>query len=278
MSDRMNSLQLTWELERLGATLYRSPMYAMTYVLPGTTERVCIKRGQQNRAMATQPLVIHPRHRDSMVWSALCSLLGSPNLDYRNADLHGFPLAASGASKTGVAFDVPNSEALRQTVALLGGVIPLAAEFPQFAAARLELECDPKASGTNETERQQLIAARIGQGKFRADLLKYWGQRCAVSNSGVPEVLIASHIKPWTLSTNEQRLDPYNGVLLAAHIDRLFDRGLISFSDQGELLSSKALPVPELARLGLTDQSRLRRIEPAHTVYLAEHRRVHGFA
>lgn len=276
MSDRLNSDQIAWELERLGAILYRAPMYAMSYALPGSTERVCVKRGQQGRPMATQPLVIHPRHRGSPHWDALCDLLGSPNLEYRNADLHGFPSAPNGTSKVGLAFDVLSPAVLPQLVTLLGGAPP-AIEDPRLIAARLELEGDPTFTAANTTERQQLVAARVGQGMFRADLLRYWDHRCAVSGCRVPEVLIASHIQPWSISTNAQRLDPYNGLLLAAHVDRLFDRGLISFSDQGEMIVAKGTPLPELAILGIPETARLSHFEPAHAAYLAEHRRKHGF-
>jgi putative restriction endonuclease len=275
---KLDSTQIAWELERLGATLYRAPMYAMTYVLPGTAERVCVKRGQGGKPMAKQPLVVHPRHRDASAFAALSALLGQPNPAYKNADLHGFPLSEWGASKTGMAFDVPDAGALRQALVLLGAVMPFADEDPQLVAARLELAADPNVASVGETERQQLVAARIGQGKFRADLLKYWNQRCAVSGSCVSEVLIASHIKPWASSSNRERLDPYNGLLLAAHVDRLFDRGLVSFSDQGQLLHGDRLPAQELPLLGLSGGSRLLRVEAQHLVYLAEHRRVHGFA
>ena len=60
-------------------------MSAMTYVLPRSTERVCVKRGQQGRPMAMQPLVTHPKYRGYPHWNDLCDLLGSPNLEYRHA-------------------------------------------------------------------------------------------------------------------------------------------------------------------------------------------------
>lgn len=83
----------------------------------------------------------------------------------------------------------------------------------------------------DETEREILAKARIGQGKFRADLVAAWnkGEVCALTGAAIPELLIASHIKPWRESTNAERLDPMNGLLLAAHADRLFDRFLLSF-------------------------------------------------
>ncbi|SED73077.1 HNH endonuclease [Burkholderia sp. WP9] len=90
------------------------------------------------------------------------------------------------------------------------------------------------------TERDQLAKARIGQGRFRADVIAKWGRGevCALTGAAIPEMLVASHIKPWRKSSNEERLDPMNGLLLAANVDRLFDRNLMSFKhSRGEYFS-----------------------------------------
>jgi hypothetical protein len=83
----------------------------------------------------------------------------------------------------------------------------------------------------DSTEREVLVNARIGQGRFRSDLVTAWGkgEKCALTEIAIPEMLIASHIKPWRESSNSERLDPMNGLLLAAHVDKLFDRFLLSF-------------------------------------------------
>jgi hypothetical protein len=83
------------------------------------------------------------------------------------------------------------------------------------------------------TERDALVKARIGQGKFRAGVVASWrkGETCALTGLAVPEMLIASHIKPWRESSNAERLDPMNGLLLASHVDKLFDRYLLSFQE-----------------------------------------------
>ncbi|WP_312511511.1 HNH endonuclease signature motif containing protein [Massilia sp.] len=82
-----------------------------------------------------------------------------------------------------------------------------------------------------DTERPTQILARVGQGKFRAGVTHAWknGEACAVTGIAVPELLIASHIRAWKDSDDNQRLDPANGLLLAAHVDKLFDRHLLSF-------------------------------------------------
>lgn len=101
-----------------------------------------------------------------------------------------------------------------------------------------------------ETTREALIDARLGQGKFRQDLIQRFGRACAVTGCSFLPLLRASHIKPWSESTNAERLDPDNGLLLTANLDALFDRGLISFSDKGELIRSQQLPYDVLAHLG----------------------------
>lgn len=121
------------------------------------------------------------------------------------------------------------------------------------------------------TEKEQIIKARVGQGAFRDALFTLWEGRCCVTGCTVGPVLRASHIKPWRVSTNAERLDSYNGLLLAANIDVLFDRGLISFSDEGEILRSRELSGDALASLGCNSVTRAK-LGPRHARYLAYHR------
>lgn len=113
----------------------------------------------------------------------------------------------------------------------------------------------------DETEREVLAKARIGQGRFRADLVATWrkGETCALTRLAVPEMLIASHIKPWRESTNAERLDPMNGLLLVAHADKLFDRFLMSFEESRAGFSTVLHPKVrrEVASLGLTERMKL---------------------
>ncbi|CAM3665628.1 MULTISPECIES: HNH endonuclease [Yersinia] len=88
---------------------------------------------------------------------------------------------------------------------------------------------------SDSTTTEKLIQARVGQGLFRQDVLKHYPE-CPVTGVSMLELLRASHIKPWRHCTDEERLDPYNGLMLAAHVDVLFDKGFISFSGQGEML------------------------------------------
>jgi len=104
--------------------------------------------------------------------------------------------------------------------------------------------------------------------------MDYWGGQCAVTAVVIPEVLRASHCKPWAdCTTDAERLDVYNGLLLTANLDALFDQGLISFSDQGKIIISNKLPPDSLPDLGIHPAMTLRQISPHHQPYLAYHRK-----
>ncbi len=101
--------------------------------------------------------------------------------------------------------------------------------------------------------RDQLIRARRGQGLFRFRAFQIESV-CRLTGIANPHLLIASHIRPWRLcETTHERLDGANGLLLTPHVDRLFDRGLISFSKDGDVLRSPRLSGDDLRRLGLAE-------------------------
>ena len=91
------------------------------------------------------------------------------------------------------------------------------------------------------TTKDALISARVGQGMFRSQVLQLWNNRCCVTGSTTIDAIRASHIKPWRNSTDEERLNPYNGLPLVASLDALFDAGLISFESSGALIVSPLL-------------------------------------
>ena len=112
---------------------------------------------------------------------------------------------------------------------------------------------------TSTTEVEQTILARLGQGKFRENVIKTWGYSgCAATLTSIKGCLTASHIKPWRECTGDdewQRLDGANGIILCAHIDRLFDRHLISFKPSRSgcgIELSRLLNVTEIAQLGIS--------------------------
>jgi predicted restriction endonuclease len=116
-----------------------------------------------------------------------------------------------------------------------------------------------------DTQKAMMVNTRIGQGRFRDELIAYW-KGCAIT--GYP-FLIASHIKPWSQSDNLERLDPFNGLLLLANIDKAFDLGYVSFSDKGRILISEHME--DYKTLGIDkDMSVL--LSSKHQDYLAYHR------
>jgi predicted restriction endonuclease len=101
------------------------------------------------------------------------------------------------------------------------------------------------------TERESIIKARIGQGDYRTRLLEKYNYSCIITQIRIPTVLIASHIKPWSVSTNIERLSVENGFIFSATYDRLFDRGLISFKDDGKMLISSMITNDDAQNLKL---------------------------
>jgi predicted restriction endonuclease len=96
------------------------------------------------------------------------------------------------------------------------------------------------SSDSVSTEDERIVKIRTVQGFFRKVVLSAYGSRCCVTGNPVEDLLVASHIMPWS-DFPAQRLNPRNGLCLAAHFDRAFDRGLISFDDGMRLTLSPAL-------------------------------------
>jgi len=87
----------------------------------------------------------------------------------------------------------------------------------------------------SETESEVKTKIRLGQQRFRKDLFSLWGSKCALCEINLPQLLRASHSKPWKDSKNEERVDPYNGLLLCCNHDALYDKGYITFDENGIL-------------------------------------------
>ena len=123
-------------------------------------------------------------------------------------------------------------------------------------------------SSISETQKAVMVNTRIGQGRFRDDLISHW-KGCAVTKYQNYSFLIASHIKPWSKSENDERLDPFNGLLLLANIDKAFDLGFISFNENGQILISDHLE--ECQVLGIHSNMKIM-LADQHQDYLAYHR------
>ena len=123
------------------------------------------------------------------------------------------------------------------------------------------------------TEVERWVVQRVGQDIFRRGLLEYWDGRCAVTGLDVPELLRASHIKPWAdCDTDAERLDVFNGLLLAPHLDAAFDAGYITIAGGGAVLVSDALGPNAQAAVGLDGSLKVPGLGPAHEGYLPWHR------
>jgi putative restriction endonuclease len=126
----------------------------------------------------------------------------------------------------------------------------------------------------DSTEKHELILARRGQGKFRRNVEQI-EQCCRLTGVTDRRFLHASHVKPWRLcKTNHERLDGYNGLLLTPTFDHLFDKGYMSFSDEGLILVSARLPEEVRSSLGLpiVQAKNAKAFTDFHKVYLGFHR------
>lgn len=124
--------------------------------------------------------------------------------------------------------------------------------------------------GNKNTEREATVLSRIGQGKFRVDLLDLW-DACSITDVKVPEILRASHIKPWKQCDNFERLDPYNGLVLTPTLDTLFDRGFITFENKGQIIISREIESYSKI-LNLSPDMKLRKLFENNGHYLEYHR------
>lgn len=117
---------------------------------------------------------------------------------------------------------------------------------------RLEHQVETDDS-VRETDREAIVRARRGQGLFKQRVMQI-ERRCRITGVDNPTYLLASHCKPWRDSSNDERLNGENGLLLTPSIDHLFDRGFIGFEDSGELIISPVAHRPSLQRMGVETQ------------------------
>ena len=120
-----------------------------------------------------------------------------------------------------------------------------------------------------------LRGSRVGQGVFRRQLNEYWENKCSVTgylDAADESILIGSHIKPWAERSNNERLDPFNGLLLTPNLDKLFDKGYVSFAGDGSIMISGSLESPGV--LGVRSDMAISRLklDGRHRAYLDYHR------
>lgn len=147
------------------------------------------------------------------------------------------------------------------------------------AASALSLKSDideleeclvSETNSAKRTEIETLIKARQGQGSFRQKLLKLYPS-CPLTGLDIEPLLIASHIKPWSVCDDNERLCRFNGLMLAPNIDRLFDKGLITFDTDGTIRIHPTIDSENQKRLGISRDMKLK-IEPESEKYFEYHR------
>jgi hypothetical protein len=131
----------------------------------------------------------------------------------------------------------------------------------------IEIVRNPDIPATTKLEQLQL---RIGQQRFRREVLEIFDNKCAITGSSL--LIRASHIKPWRVANNEERLNPANGLALSPVYDAAFDLGLITFRPDGQIMISAKL-ANDAAALGVTGNERINTLTDEHYAFLDWHRK-----
>jgi predicted restriction endonuclease len=114
---------------------------------------------------------------------------------------------------------------------------------------KIEKQIESNENLTRE-KKEQIVTARIGQGKYRSDLLERMSE-CLITKVNDERILIASHIKPWSVSEDSEKIDPSNGLILTPTYDRLFDQGFITFENDGTIRISPYISPLNIKKLNL---------------------------
>ena len=139
-------------------------------------------------------------------------------------------------------------------------------QVEQFMADKIQQD-----SELPDTTRLAIVKARVGQGLFREEVSKV-ERYCRLTGVEDSDHLIASHIKPWKDSSDQEKIDGNNGLLLSPHVDHLFDRGFISFKDSGDLLVSKELNTLVLNQWSLASIKNVGEFNSRQAGYMEFHR------
>ncbi len=250
-------------LEKLGFHETRQYEYAIEYA-HNDGDVVYLSKTRNESA-----LVIHPNNYNRI--ESLGSLLGVSFLPQKEVFVHNtafarFPRRITSRGSTpihhGLEFSIDNEIAVYQFLQQLLGI-----SDPQtdIDAAKTELD------SVTDTERDALVKSRKGQGLWRKELDELWGQ-CALTGCGIRSLLRGSHIKPWRVANNQERLDRYNGLLLRTDIDSLFDVGLVTFENNGSLVFASELGPDQIEQIPFTNSERISKLTAQHVKYLNYHR------
>ena len=218
-----------------------------------------------------KPLVITPELEDKIENFSMISGLNI-NIEgyYHNSNLNGYKKRINNGIKPieyGIDIGFETDTVLLSFLDLLLGKT---LRKPS-ANAEVDIENASKDIGKEKkTTREALVESRRGQGKYRDELLDLW-KLCSISKFSMKEFLRASHIKPWRDSNNIERLDKFNGLLLNPTLDIAFDRGFISFDDDGVIIISKNYK-EDLLNMGIDKYLKMKVVYPEQLKYLNWHR------
>jgi hypothetical protein len=124
------------------------------------------------------------------------------------------------------------------------------------------------------TERSGLVTSRVGQGAYRKRIIHRWEYKCAVTNFNKLDILIASHIVPWSKATDHERLDVNNGLLLSPTYDALFDKHLITFENNGKIILSDKIEFSAYQKIGITGKEKIDGLSEYNYHYLQKHQEI----
>lgn len=124
------------------------------------------------------------------------------------------------------------------------------------------------------TERSGLVTSRVGQGAYRKRIIHRWEYKCAVTNFNKLDILIASHIVPWSKATDHERLDVNNGLLLCPTYDALFDKHLITFDNNGKIILSDQIEHAAYQKIGVTGKEQIHDLSRYNVQYLERHNEI----
>jgi hypothetical protein len=184
------------------------------------------------------------------------------------------PLQANGNANQAYLFGVPD-EMAKALAVVIGSEFSVITSSPvnlnpdelEFDSVEASLRMRMEIS---ETEKLQLVKSRRGQGLFKANV-RLVESACRVTGVNQISMLRASHVKPWSVSDDHEKIDGFNGLLLAPHVDHLFDKGYITFESKGEMVISPNLAVEILKKWSIPEILNVGSFSSEQSEYLNYH-------
>ena len=259
------------KLVSLGAKDKHEVRYSIRYYLPSLNQYLYINKQSGNAASS---LIVHPRFNASVEFLLEIEGVNTTGTFNHKASMRKFPKKLHTGKEPipyGIPFGFDNSESLERFINALASVSPYYLRDQELEIS--EATENGEFGNLTPTDQLSLVKSRRGQGRFRNDLINLMA-KCVVTGCSMVGVLKASHIKPWCDSSNQERLDKYNGLLLIPNLDTLFDAGLITFHSDGSIQISSFLKASDCTSLGVHDDCKLCVVYPENKKYLKYHREV----